>query len=99
MFNRILSGDYPRSRALSALLVLIGVCLALGPFPFPGEAAAAAVASRGGPGRPRAIPGRDPGARGAGTRSRPGAVAIGRAPRAEPLLLLEVEVTHRTARA
>ena len=32
MFNRILSGDYPRSRALSALLVLIGVCLALGPF-------------------------------------------------------------------
>ena len=36
MFNRILSGDYPRSRALSALLVLIGVCLALGPFLFPG---------------------------------------------------------------
>lgn len=36
MFNRILSGDYPRSRALSALLVLIGVSLALGPFLFPG---------------------------------------------------------------
>jgi branched-chain amino acid transport system permease protein len=36
MFNRILSGDYPRSRALSALLVVIGVCLALGPFLFPG---------------------------------------------------------------
>lgn len=36
MLNRILSGDYPRSRALSALLVLIGVCLALGPFLFPG---------------------------------------------------------------
>lgn len=36
MFNRILSGDYPRSRALSALLVLIAVSLALGPFLFPG---------------------------------------------------------------
>ena len=29
MFNRILSGDYPRSRALSALLVLIGVAVGL----------------------------------------------------------------------
>ena len=36
MLNRILSGDYPRSRTLSVLLVVIGLCLALGPFLFPG---------------------------------------------------------------
>jgi len=36
MMQRLLSGDYPRSRALTALLLIIGVSLALGPFLFPG---------------------------------------------------------------
>ena len=36
MMQRLLSGDYPRSRALTALLLIIGASLALGPFLFPG---------------------------------------------------------------
>ncbi len=36
MLNRLLSGDYPRSRVLAALLVVIFVGLLLAPFLFPG---------------------------------------------------------------
>ncbi len=36
MLNRLLSGDYPRSRVLAALLVAIFVGLLLAPFLFPG---------------------------------------------------------------
>lgn len=36
MLNRILSGDYPRSRPLTALLLIIVTCLVLGPFLFDG---------------------------------------------------------------
>jgi len=39
MLNSILSGDYPRSRALSALLLLIVLSLAFAPFLFPGTVA------------------------------------------------------------
>lgn len=36
MLNRLLSGDYPRSRPLTVLLLIIVVSLALGPFLFDG---------------------------------------------------------------
>lgn len=36
MLNRVLSGDYPRSRPLTALLLIIVTCLVLGPFLFDG---------------------------------------------------------------
>ncbi len=36
MLNRILSGDYPRSRVLAVLLVALLAALALAPFLFPG---------------------------------------------------------------
>ncbi len=36
MLNRVLSGDYPRSRTLTALLLVIVTCLVLGPFLFDG---------------------------------------------------------------
>lgn len=39
MLDALLSGDYPRSRALSALLLLIFVSLAFAPFLFPGTVA------------------------------------------------------------
>jgi branched-chain amino acid transport system permease protein len=39
MFNRVLSGDLPRSRVLLALLVVIGLGLAFAPFIFPGAKA------------------------------------------------------------
>lgn len=39
MLNAILSGDYPRSRPLTAILVVIVACLALGPFLFDGSRA------------------------------------------------------------
>lgn len=39
MTNRLLSGDTPRSGILTALLVIVGVSLALGPFLFPGTRA------------------------------------------------------------
>lgn len=39
MLNAILSGDYPRSRVLSVLLLVTFLCLALGPFLFPGTRA------------------------------------------------------------
>ncbi|MGR3783267.1 MAG: ABC transporter permease subunit, partial [Albimonas sp.] len=37
MLTRILSGDMPRSKALSLVLLAIFVCLALAPFLFPGN--------------------------------------------------------------
>ena len=37
--NWLLSGDYPRSRLLTVLLVLIVLGLALAPFLFPGQSA------------------------------------------------------------
>lgn len=39
MRNRILSGDTPRSRILTVLLLIIAISLALGPFLFPGTRA------------------------------------------------------------
>jgi branched-chain amino acid transport system permease protein len=36
MLTRLLSGDFPRSRALTVVLVAILVALALAPFIFPG---------------------------------------------------------------
>ncbi|WP_339804341.1 branched-chain amino acid ABC transporter permease [uncultured Marinobacter sp.] len=43
MLNRILSGDYPRSRPLVAVLLIIVISLALGPFLFPGTRAFATL--------------------------------------------------------
>lgn len=43
MKNRILSGDSPRSRILTVLLLIIAVSLALGPFLFPGTRAFATL--------------------------------------------------------
>ncbi|AFT70166.1 Branched-chain amino acid ABC transporter, permease protein [Alloalcanivorax dieselolei B5] len=39
MLKTLLSGDYPRSRPLTVLLLLMFLCLALGPFLFPGTRA------------------------------------------------------------
>lgn len=39
MLNRLISGDWPRSRILAVLLIVTFVCLALAPFLFPGTRA------------------------------------------------------------
>ncbi len=39
MFNRVLSGDFPRSRVLMVILIVILAGLALAPFAFPGAKA------------------------------------------------------------
>ena len=44
MLNRILSGDYPRSRVLAVVLVAIFLGLAFAPFLFPGVKALSVAA-------------------------------------------------------
>ncbi|WLD59311.1 branched-chain amino acid ABC transporter permease [Salinispirillum sp. LH 10-3-1] len=43
MLNAVFSGDFPRSRILTAALILIAISLALGPFLFPGTRAFATL--------------------------------------------------------
>ena len=44
MLNRLLSGDYPRSKVLAVILVAIFVGLAFAPFLFPGVKALSVAA-------------------------------------------------------
>lgn len=44
MLNRILSGDYPRSRVLAVVLIAVFLGLAFAPFLFPGVKALSVAA-------------------------------------------------------